>query len=144
MRHAAIPWCSVALLFCAADAQAPDPLAAAYRDAQHLADCTRVFDAKCAAPFYDAKSYELLDHPSIDPKNLARDFDTLKRTGVKYTQFETRPPHDLFEDGGARVYAFVPYTRTIEIGDRTPMTNWFFIALSADGGATWQFVDAEG
>jgi hypothetical protein len=76
MRDATILWVSVALLFCAADAQAQDPLAAASREAQHLADCTRAFDAKCAAPFYDAKSYELLDHPSINPKDLARDFET--------------------------------------------------------------------
>jgi len=131
---------------------AREPLAAASRDAQRLADCIKSLDAACAAPLYDAKSYELLNRlqngrfsAELNAKDLARHFDTLRQKGVRFTHFETSPPQELFADG-VRVYAFVPYGRAIEFPDDKRMsgTRSFLIALSADQGKTWTFVDAEG
>jgi len=152
MRYATIFLGSFALLFSAGHALADDPLTAASRDAQHLADCTKALDAHCAASLYDARGYELVNaqtrYPGqkFDPsKDLARVFDTMRRTGVRYTYFETSVPQELFSDG-VRLYAFVPYGRTVEDTNerRVSQTRSFLIALSADAGKTWTFVDGEG
>jgi hypothetical protein len=143
---------SVAVLFGATEALAQDPLIAARRDAQQLADCTKALDAACAAPLYDAGSYELLNRqtqfpgPEFNPtKDLARYFDNLRKRGARYTHFEMLPPHEVFSDG-VRLCAFVPYLRAIEFPDdkRVSSTRAFLIALSVDQGKTWTFVDGEG
>ena len=139
---------SLAPLFIAAVALAQDPLTAVSRDAQHLAECTKALNAGCAASLYDAGSYELLHRQTGYPdptKDLARHFDTLKRRGARFTHFETLPPKEVFNDG-VRLYAFVPYARTIEFTDdkRFSDTRAFLIAFSSDQGKTWTFVDGEG
>ena len=160
MRYANALWASIALLlFSVVDvlaqeptAQAREPLAAAARDAQHLAECIKALDAGCAAPLYDARSYELLNRlqngrfsAELNAKDLARYFETLRQRRVRYTHFETSPPQDLFADG-VRVYAFVPYQKGIDFPEdkRRSGIRSFLVALSADQGKTWTFVDAEG
>jgi hypothetical protein len=103
-------------------------------------------------PVTSAKSYELLNRKQqsrfsaeLNAKDLARYFDSLRRKGVRYTHFETSPPRELFNDG-VRLYTFVPYARAIEFPEdkRWSSTISFLIALSADQGKTWTFVDGEG
>jgi hypothetical protein len=136
MHRATMVWGSFALLLNASDALAQElraeaqaPLAAASRDAQRLADCTKAFDTDCVVGLSDLKSYALLNPPNWNfRKNQARHFDLLKHRGVKYAVYDTYPPQQLFADGG-RVYAFVPYVRTVESRDRSSITTWYFIAL---------------
>jgi hypothetical protein len=159
MRYAAVLVGSIALLLSVADAvsqepmaEARVPLAAATRDAQHLAECIKALDAGCASSLYDVRSYELLNRlqngrfsAESNAKDLARYFDTLRRRGVRYMDFETSPPQELLADG-VRLYAFVPYHKVIEFPDDKRMSaiRSFLVALSADQGKTWTFVDGEG
>lgn len=152
MRYATTLFGSIALLFSITDASAQDALAAASKDAQRLANCTKALDAACASSLYDARSYELLNRlqngrfsAELNAKDLARYFDTLRQRRVRYTHFDTSPPQELFADG-VRVYAFVPYQKAIEFPDDKWVSaiRSFLIALSADQGKTWTFVDGEG
>ena len=102
MRYATMFLGSLAPLFSAAVVLAQDPLTAALRDAQHLAECTKALNAHSSASLYDAASYELLNRQTGYPdptKDLARYFDKLKRRGVRFTHFETLPPKEVFNDG---------------------------------------------
>lgn len=103
----------------------------------------KAFDTDCVVALSDAKSYALLNPSNWNfRKNQARHFDLLKQRGVKYAVYDTFPPRELFVDGG-RVYTFLPYVRTVESGDRSSITISYSIALSADGGETWTFVDGK-
>lgn len=152
MRYATVLLGSIALLLSVADAvsqepmaEAREPLAAATRDAQHLAECMRRLDTDCVVSLSD-KSYRLLGFNSdfaVFAAAQANFFQVMRRNHYKFTRFDTSPPHELFIDGG-RVYAFVPYVCTVNLDGQSDTTRAYFIALSADGGDTWTFVDGRG
>jgi hypothetical protein len=71
----------------------------------------------------------------------ATDLDAkLKSIGAKYSRFELIGPVATFS-GDGRDYAFVPYVQVLEAGPTRGSLRAFFIGVSLDGGASWQFVD---
>jgi hypothetical protein len=152
MRYAVVLLASIVLLLSIADAvsqeplaEAREPLAAATRDAQHLAECMKTLDTDCVVSFSD-RSYKLLgwnyDFAAFAAAQ-ANFFEVMRRNRYEFTRFETSAPRDLFTDGG-RVYAFVPYECTLNLSGQSDTTRAYFIALSVDGGDTWTFVDGRG
>jgi len=150
LRCAAVLCCSIVALIVAVTAPAQEPpaeakapLAAAYRDAQHMAACMKALDTACVVALSHVPSYQLLGgDPDFNyTKAQARFFDGMKRKGWGYSVFAVSPPRDLYVDGG-RLYAFVPYSSTSNFGGRTSMNQAFLIALSSDGGENWTFVTA--
>ena len=113
----------------------PDALT---RDAKRLVDCTKMFDAQCVIALSDLWSYKLLRGPTFGPTDLVP-----KRDAMKWLSFEITPTHSVFNDG-SRNYAFVPYAAAFQKDRRVFMTRGFFVALSRDGGNSWQFVDGAG
>lgn len=49
----------------------------------------------------------------------------------------------VFKDA-SRLFAFVPYASTLATGKYTSVTQAYLLALSADSGETWKFVDGRG
>ena len=152
MRSAATFLVSIALLLSVAEAlaqeptaEAREPLAAAARDAQHLAECMKTLNTDCVVSLSD-KSYKLLgfnsDFAAFEAAQ-ANFFDVMRRNHFRFTRFDPSPPRELFIDGG-RVYAFVPYVCTLNLAGQSDTTRAYFIALSVDGGDTWNFVDGRG
>jgi hypothetical protein len=53
------------------------------------------------------------------------------------------PPTQFVHDAGS-IYAVVPITMKIKAQEGTYQTDGSLIAISADGGANWTFIDAAG
>jgi len=124
-------------------------LAAAFRDAQRLADCFKALDSDCVVSLWDTNSEALLRPPITDFREMeARSFGELRQNGGKYELHYASAPQELFTDGG-RLYTFVPYVWRIDRGNRggrmrVSITYSYFIAFSVDEGKTWTFVDGAG
>ena len=131
----------IAFLFGGADALAQDPLDTALRDAQRLAECMKALDAPCVIALSDVKSYQLLSPTRFDfTKAQTRYFDSLRDHGWRWIAFDVTAPRQVFQDG-TRLYAFVPYVSRSNFGGQIHATQTFELALSADRGETWMFVD---
>ena len=128
-------------LFGSAGALAQDPLDTALRDARRLAVCMKELDAPCVIALSDVKSYQLLGAPGFDFANAQmRYFDKLRDHGWGRSRFDVTAPQQLFHDG-TRLYAFVPYVSRSNFGGHIHTKQTFEVALSADRGETWMFVD---
>ena len=131
----------IAFLFPSADALAQEPLDTALRDAGRLAECMKALDAPCVIALSDVKSYQLLSAPGFDfTKAQTRYFDSLRDHGWGWISLDVTAPRQVFQDG-IRLYAFVPYVSRSNFGGRIHTTQTFEVALSADRGETWMFVD---
>ena len=119
----------------------PDPAASAARDAQHLVACLRALDAQCAARYTDTRFLEQQGASRAELIAAADELNqNLRSLGAKYTRFDLGKPWTPFA-GDGRLYTFVPYTQTLEAGDRKATVTAYFIGLSDDQGASWTFVD---
>src|SRR5215470_6604807 len=141
------PRAVAALLACAlvpapaVPADAADPAASALRDAQQLVECLRALDAHCAARYTNTRYLEEQGASREELIAAAAELDAdLKSLGARYTRFDLEKPGAPFA-GDGRLYAFVPYTQTLEAGDRKATVQAFFIGISGDAGASWTFVD---
>lgn len=131
----------IPFLFGSADALAQDPLDTALRDAQRLAECMKALDAPCVIALSDVKSYQLLGASGLDfAKAQTRYFDSLRDHGWGWIRFDVTAPRQVFQDG-TRLYAFVPYVSRSNFGGQIHAKQTFEVALSADRGETWMFVD---
>jgi hypothetical protein len=118
-----------------------DPAALALRDAQQLVECLRALDARCAARYTNTRYLEEQGASREELIAAAVHLDEdLKSLGARYTRFELGRPSAPFA-GDGRLYTFVPYTQTLEAGDKKATVTAFFIGISADAGASWTFVD---
>src|SRR5215813_5521694 len=126
------------LIAAAADA---DPAASALRDAQQLVACLRALDARCAARYTNTRYLEEQGATREELIAAALELDEdLKTLGARYTRFDLEKPSAPFA-GDGRLYTFVPYTQTLEAGEKKATVTAFFIGISADAGASWSFVD---
>ena len=138
---------SVALLLIAATASAQEspsearaPLAAAFRDAQHLAQCVKALDAACVVALSDARGYWLWNGAKFDfAAKQARFYTAMEKRGYKYIAFDTVSPKELYIDGG-RLYTFIPYTSSSNFGGYVHAMRGHLLGLSRDGGDSWTFV----
>jgi len=132
----------LALVLVAPAARAADDAAAnALRDARALVQCLRALDAQCAARYTYTQFLEAQGASRADLIAAADELNrNLKSLGARYTRFDLEKPWTVFA-GEGRLYTFVPYTQTLEAGDRQATVTAYFIGVSADAGATWTFVD---
>jgi hypothetical protein len=125
----------------AAHAADASPGANALRDAQQLVACLRALDAPCAARYTDTRYLEAQGATRAELIAAADELNrNLKSLGAKYTRFELEPPWTPFA-GDGHLYTFVPYTQTLEAGDKAATVRAYFIGISDDAGASWTFVD---
>jgi hypothetical protein len=121
-------------------AEAQAPLAAAFRDSQQLAQCTRSLDAECVLALSDSNGYARVYGSDFKlTRAQSRLFAGMKQKGYRFVAFSTGPPRELFIDGG-RLYTFVPYTSTSDWAGQITTHHSYFVALSSDGGESWKFV----
>ena len=147
MRRAAVLFCSVMSLLISAGALAQEPpseaeapLAAAFKGAQHLAECTKALDAACVVALSDERSYWLWNGAKFDfAAKQARFYAAMQKKGYKYLAFDTVAPQKLYVDGG-RLYTFIPYVSTSNFGGEVSTLQSYFIGFSRDGGDSWTFV----
>jgi len=131
----------IACLFGSAGALAQDPVDTALRDAQRLAECVKALDAPCVIALSDVKSYQLFSATGFDfAKAQTRYFDSLREHSWGWITFDVTAPRQVFQDG-TRLYAFVPYVSRSNFGGQIHTKQTFEVALSADRGETWMFVD---
>ena len=123
MRRATVLFSSVVSLLISAGALAQEPpseaaapLAAAFKGAQHLAECTKALDAACVVALSDERSYWLWNGAKFDfAAKQARFYAAMQKRGYKYVAFDTVAPQKLYVDGG-RLYTFIPYVSFFERG----------------------------
>ena len=117
------------------------PAANALRDAQQLVACLRALDASCAARYTNTRYLEAQGATRAELIAAADELNrNLKSLGAKYTRFDLGRPWTPFA-GDGRLYTFVPYTQTLEAGDKQATVRAYFIGISEDAGASWTFVD---
>ncbi len=149
MRRATVLFSSVVSLLISAgalaqeppsEAEAAAPLAAAFKGAQHLAECTKALDAACVVALSDERSYWLWNGAKFDfAAKQARFYAAMQKRGYKYVAFDTVAPQKLYVDGG-RLYTFIPYVSSSNVGGHVTTTRSHLLGLSRDGGDSWTFV----
>ena len=147
MRRATVLFCSVVSLVISAGALAQEPpseakapLAAAFKGAQHLAECIKAMDAGCVVALSDERGYWLWNGAKFDfAAKEARFFAAIQKRSYKYLAFDTVAPQKLYVDGG-RLYTFIPYASSSNFGGHVSTTRSYLLGLSRDGGDSWTFV----
>jgi hypothetical protein len=114
---------------------------AATRAATQLVACMKAFDPACTASLTYSRYMEERGVPRESVVKSLTEIDSkLTTLGARYSRFELVAPTTVLA-GDGEDYAFVPYVQVLEVGDRRGGLRAFFIGVSIDGGASWQFVD---
>lgn len=132
-----------ALVFAAMSTRAADLSANAIRDATHLTECMKAFDAVCANSLTYTKNLEdrgiSRDQLNAGVTNL---YNQLKALHATYSRFDLGSPLPPFVALG-KTYIFVPYDMVLSAGGQDVSLKAFFIGVSLDSGSSWTFLDGQ-
>jgi hypothetical protein len=134
---------ALVLLTFAAPVSAADIAANASRDAARLANCMKVFDARCANSMTYTKVLEEhgISRSQLD-QAVSSMYANLKSAHATYSRFDLGAPWPPFVTLGRR-YIFIPYNAVLEVMGRKALAKSFLIGVSEDDGSSWQFVDGQ-
>jgi hypothetical protein len=129
-----------------AAADSADGPSNALRDAQKLADCMAAMDGKCTVdhmyvPFFEKNGLSRAEAA----EKMVEMYDRAKAAGMPSPKYQlTKPEHVM--TGDDRQYVFVPYVVSVDEPDKSAdkksiRMRAFFIGISTDSGASWQFLD---
>jgi hypothetical protein len=74
---------------------------------------------------------------------MTREMKAMEAEGVQLLSSTSSAPSQFFHDSTG-IYAVVPVTSKVKAKDGIFQTEGSLIAISADGGASWTFIDATG
>lgn len=129
------------VIFLSFTSMASDIAALAVPQAEKLVQYMRSFDTEGVASLLYTEPMIRLGADPEQMKHMAAQLDQkLKNSGANYSSFELGQPTNVF-GGPDGAYTIIPYTCVLDLGGRKIAQEAFFLAVSADNGKTWKFLD---
>lgn len=104
----------------------------------------KAFDANGVA---DLTHIACFERQGIDPTRAreaaAQLYQQMQSIGAHYARFDLLPAEPPFTVDG-QLFIIIPYVQVMEVKGRCIQADAFFMALSADQGRNWKFVDGAG